>query len=482
MRSIFWETSIPSAWRKALAAVLVAGLAACGTGDESTSRALVLQHAIVIDGTGGPVITDATIVVEDGRIAALGPDSEIAVPRHAEVVNAAGQYVIPGLWDMHTHLSKARASALGLFVAHGVTGIRDMGGDHQELLRWRAEIDAGDRVGPRIVMAGPYLESSENVERMRNTPLEEMVEPVERTRVPVATPEEADRVVDSLAALGVDFLKIRTVTSPETYFAIARAADRVGLDLVGHTFGVAIEDVIESGQRGIEHVFFPPLDDRTEAERRAIFRRLAGNGAGIVPTLINFTYSAFAPDSLVQAVVDDSLGVLEPRRAYLSRYLIEDWREQMAERDPALRALIEAVYTSSVRDLRAMGEEGVRIMPGTDTAILMIFPGSSLHDELALFVSELGMTPMEALESATRTPTEFLGLSDSLGTLQPGKIADFVVLSADPLANITNTKRVTGVALRGQWFDHQDIERLLRQVKEAEDLRANDWPRATAGG
>ncbi len=111
---------------------------------------------------------------------------------------------------MHTHLSKARSSSLGLFVANGVTSVRDMGGDHHELLRWRQEVMGGQRVGPRILLAGPYLESAGTVERVRNTPPEEMVEPVERTRIPVGTPEDARRVVDSLSALELDFLKVRT--------------------------------------------------------------------------------------------------------------------------------------------------------------------------------------------------------------------------------------------------------------------------------
>lgn len=462
---------------RAFLLISVVGIAACGGNTEQNPSVLVIEHVTVIDGTGSPPIEDATVTIVEGRIRDLGLSSEVRIPSGAHVFDGTGKYLIPGLWDMHTHLSKARASALGLFVANGVTGVRDMGGDHQELLGWRAAVNAGDLIGPSIVMAGPYLESTENVERMRDTPIDEMVEPVERTRVPVLTPDDAARIVDSLAAIGVDFLKIRTYSSIETYRAIAVAASNAGLGLAGHVFFLPIEEVIGSGQRGIEHYFYPPLDELDETERRKLFRRLAQNGVGVVPTLLNFPFSAFVPDSVVEVVLEDSDGIVERRRRYLSHYLVTDWREQALERDPEIREILEAVYASTLRDLRTMREERVLIMPGTDVAILMIFPGWSLHDELLLFVHELGMTPMEAIESATRVPAEFLGLSDSMGTVEPGKVADLVVIQSNPLADITSTRHIEAVVRRGKLLDRVAIDELLRQVEQADDLQVNDWPR-----
>ena len=438
---------------------------------------IAIRHATVITATDAPPLNSATILVAGHNIVEVGPDGDVSVPRSATVIDATGQFVIPGLWEMHAHLSKTRASAMGLFVANGVTTVRDMGGDHEELLGWRREVAQGDRIGPRMLLAGPYLESTRNVERMRNTPVEEMIEPVERTRIPVGSPAEARRVVDSIAQLELDYIKIRTVQDSATYRAIADAAQTVDLDLVGHVTFFTPELILAAGQRGVDHFLFPTLDDRTRDERMTVFTQFADADIGAVPTLVTLSASVFAPDSLVRAVMEDSLGVSEPRRAYLSKYLVDDWREQALERDTSQLEFFRQVYGSTLRNLREMREAGVRIMAGSDVAVLMIFPGSTLHDELALFVTELGMTPMEAIESATRLPAEFLGLADSTGTIEGGKVADLLILDADPLTDITNTRRIVSVVLRGELFTAADLDMLLAGVISAPDQRINDWPR-----
>src|SRR5262245_26665438 len=197
----------------------------------SSEGALALTRVAVIDGGGAPARPKMTVVIAGGRIAAIGENGKTPVPKGARVIDASGKYLIPGLWDMHVHLAKAGENTLPLFIANGVTGVRDMGGDGALVLKWRDEIAAGKRTGPRIKAAGPILESARNVERMKR---EGTVEPVDRFRVGVAGPEEAENVVERLAKLGVDFIKIRTVASPETYRAIAAAARKRNLALVGH--------------------------------------------------------------------------------------------------------------------------------------------------------------------------------------------------------------------------------------------------------
>jgi len=456
---------------------IVCSLLACSL----PAQTVAIRDVTVISGTGAPSLAHATVVVQGGRITAVGPTADVAIPPGANVIDGSGRYVIPGLFEMHAHVSKARASSLGMFVVNGVTTLRDMGGDHEELQRWREEVRRGGRLGPRMLLAGPYLESARNVARMRNTPVEEMAEPVERTRVPVGSPARARHVVDSLSALEVDYLKIRTVEDEATYRAIVAAAREHGLDVVGHVFGIAPETVIDAGQRGVEHVFYPPLDSLTRDQRLAIWRRLREAGIGVVPTLVASTLSVFPPDSVLRAVVDDSLGAGDPRRRYVSVFQRLDWREQVTEQDAERRALFRRLFRSSVRNLWEMREAGVPIMAGSDVAVLNVFPGSSLHDELELLVREVGMTPMEALEAATRVPATFLGLADSVGTIERGKVADLVLLEGDPLADIGNVRRIHTVVVRGRVLDPDALEAAREGVLAAPDLRENDWVREKSG-
>ena len=181
------------------------------TKPQPATGVVAIRNVTVIPGNGASVISDATVLIRNEHIAAVGPAKEIVIPKGARVIDGRGKFLVPGFIELHAHLSKTRGSALGLFIANGVTTVRDMGGDHEELLRWRQEVRSGKRVGPRMLIAGPYLEAARNVERMRRDPPETRIEPFERTRIPVASPDEARRIVAELASRELDFLKIRTV-------------------------------------------------------------------------------------------------------------------------------------------------------------------------------------------------------------------------------------------------------------------------------
>jgi imidazolonepropionase-like amidohydrolase len=465
-----------TAWG-ALAALILALPLREADSQSRSDRPVAFRRVTVISATGAAPQRDVTVIVRRGRIETIGPTKTTRIPRGTRIVNGRGKFLIPGLWDMHVHVSKARASSLGLFVANGVTSVRDAGGDHEELMRWRREILAGRRVGPRMLIAGPYLESARNVTRMRNRPVSEMVEPVERTRIPIGSPADAQRVVDSLSALEIDFLKIRTTASHETYKAIGDAASRNRRRLTGHAFGFSPEQIIIAGQTVIDHHMYPTLEDRTPEQRMQAFRAMALTGVVMVPTLVAWFGSEGLPDSVVRTALDDSLGGTDPRRHYFSRILALDWREQFAERDTSRHAMLRKLQDNVLRNFREMREAGIRMVAGSDVGVLRIFPGFSLHEELGLLVLVLGMTPAEALASATRLPAALFGLADSLGTIEQGKIADLVLLDADPLADIGNTRRIAGVMLRGQYFNRRALNNLLKSVKKAPDRRVNDWPR-----
>src|SRR5688500_4290866 len=216
---------------------------------------VAIRDVTVISMTGASPSSRQSVIVRDGRITEVGPSARVRVPAGATVVDGTGKFLIPGLFEMHAHTSKTRGSALGLYVLHGVTTIRDQGSEHAEVLRWRREIRSGARVGPRMLIAGPYLESLRNIQRMRRDPPESRVEPFERARIPIGSPDDARRVIDSLSALEIDHFKVRTVQDSATYLALARAAHAHGRRLVGHAVTASPELFLRAGQDGVEHGF-----------------------------------------------------------------------------------------------------------------------------------------------------------------------------------------------------------------------------------
>jgi amidohydrolase family protein len=428
-----------------------------------TSRALVISDVTVINPRQNRVQPHRNVVIEGDRITAIVPAST-RPPNGARIIRAEGRFLIPGLWDAHVHLTKAGILSLSLFVANGVTGVRDMGSDLSEISTWRSDIAAGRLIGPRIKTSGQILESRTNVERMKR---EGTVEPVDRIRIGVADPDEARRAVDKLAASGVDHIKMRTTPDPETFLAVAEAAARHRLPLAVHPIA-SPEELIRARVRSVEHLLaYPFLNASSETDRRALFRKIATAGMYMSNTMVNIDGLVSTPYEEAKRIVDDVNGATDPRRKYVCGYLIDDWREQVEEGKGSPYEELRKQLPNMYRDFREMRQEGVQFLAGTDVGVVFMYPGFSLHDELEQLVRNVGFTPMQALAVATNGVARFYGETSAFGAIEPGQMADLVLVDASPVVDIRNTQRIQGVSMGGRWLDRAELDRLLRELQDS---------------
>jgi imidazolonepropionase-like amidohydrolase len=434
---------------------------------------VVIRDVTVIDATGAAPQAGMTVVIEEGLIGAIGAAESVQYPSSAQVIDGAGKYLIPGLWDMHVHLRDLEGT-LPLFIVNGVTMIRDMGSELQSTVALRDQIENGELVGPRIKTSGMIVESASWLEQyvdlmQEQGATEEEIQVFLSTRITVGDTLEARVVVDSLIALGADFIKIRHAESPEVFAKIGAASAEAGTHLAGHYVWIlSLEASAEGGQRSIEHNIFPGFASRSPDQKRAIFDALLRNDTYLVPTLVTNAVQT-ASFERAGALAADAEGAIDPRNRYVSRGIRESWIETVTmnaadtERPPP--EVIQQMISGSNRFLNEAREAGVQMLAGTDSPTTGTFFGFSLHDELALLVETYGMTPMEALRSATALPAEFMGMDAALGTIAVGKRADLVLLDADPLADVGNTRRIDTVIADGRVFDRAARERLLSEIE-----------------
>ncbi|MHC4555843.1 MAG: ankyrin repeat domain-containing protein [Planctomycetota bacterium] len=451
-------------------------------------KALVFTHVTVIDATGAPAKPDMTVVVRGGRIAALGKTASLDVPENAHVVDATGKFLIPGLWDMHIHPWLGK-NYLALFTANGVTGVRVMEGE-PVYHKWRQEISAGKLIGPRMVISSPIVDGPESI----------LPDPTV-----VSNEGEGRQVVRKVKKQGADFVKVFNIPR-DAYFALADEAKRQGIPFAGHVpFFVSLAEASDAGQQSIEHCpsillacssegeeelgrrlketlverpFSLPhvrarvklIADITYSEKKAaeLFARFVKNNTWVCPTLIVWHGLSFR---------DKEDLANDPRLKYMPLSAKDSWNPKNNVRvvwaTGEGRADFRKLCEKHLAIVGAMGRAGVGLLAGTDTTpTAYCFPGFGLHDELALFV-QAGLSPMQALQTATYNAAKCLGKLDSMGTVERGKVADLVLLDANPLQDIRNTQRIAAVVVRGKIFQRAALQKMLAQVEaqaEAEHL------------
>ena len=440
---------------------------------ESSSDAIAITDVTVVDGTTPEPRRGWTVVVANGRIARAGPSSSAGVPPGAKVVAGTGRYLIPGLWDMHVHLSGKDTEWLPLIVAYGVTSVRDLG-----VLR-RAEADSIRRLAaqrglpaPRIATAGFMIETPSSLAFMERlaTLASATRHPTprwNRGRIAVTTPSGAEAAADSTASAGGTMLKFIDPGSPEVFFALARAARARRLTLVGH-LPQALRTVgpwaaVDSGQRSFEHVYGTAnaLDTMAAGSRSAFGARMRAHNAALVPTLLVSAQDAIPTDRF-WSLVNDSLGSIDVRNHWISADERTQWAVRLGMlRDPSRTWPTDARARQYQRETNALAEMhrlGVPILPGTDLGMYLVYPGSSMYEELALLVRDARMTPYEALRSATLASAQWMGVADSLGSVRAGQLADLVLLNADPTADVASLSKIEAVVLGGRLHDRAALD------------------------
>jgi hypothetical protein len=459
------------------------------------SLGLALTHVTIIDlGVGHPQ-QDMTILVRGHDIAAVGRAQQITIAASDKVIDGTGKFVIPGLWDMHSHFRDVDRD-LKMDIANGVLGTRNMGGVAKELFPLRDAIDHGEKLGPKIVACGPIIDGPDSWSNPDFT-------------ISVTTADEARAAVVSLKQQGTDCIKVYDGLSRESYFAILDEARKLDLPVVGHLpNAISVREASDAGQRSLEHgialaggstaepdyikrrldqsafqeamrtknfALVPAkiardntmmLDTFSQERADETYRLLAKNNTFITPTLVTQRSLTF---------IDDLNAKPDPRMQYVSAEELQWWKPENGlltkYRTPEYIAMKKREYARMLEEVPRAQTLGVHLLAGTDITIPYTYPGFSLHDELRLFV-DAGLTPMQALETAITNPALFLGLSKTWGRVEPGYSANLVLLNADPLADITNVNKIDSVVVNGQRLDRAQLDKLLNDAKMPDDRRS----------
>ena len=466
----------------ALAPILLAfappALAAPKQGD------VIIRHVSIVDVEAAKTIAEQAVVLKGEDIVAVGSDSAIAKDWRADrIIEGEGRYLIPGLWDMHVHfgggpeLIEENRALLPLYVANGITTIRDASGDlPDQVLAWRGDIASGKLFGPRLLTSGAKIEG---------------IAPVWKGTIEVGSEADVDAALDRLKNRDkVDFVKITDSTlKPELFLYALRRAKALGLRTSGHIpMALTTQQAVDAGISSIEHLdyaynagakdeaaiaadFAAGRIDRAEANRRldagfdrdtamAAYRRFAAKGVFVTPTLNGSRIIAYLDRD--DHSTDEGLAYIGPklRKTY-------DWRiERAAKADAAAIAARHKQIEDVAAILPMLAEAGVPIIAGTDAGFLNSFnyPGFGLHDEIGLFV-EKGLSPAQALASATRAGPAWFGWLDRYGAIKPGMAADLVLLTKNPLEDIGATRAIDTVVLRGVVQDRAALDKMLADTR-----------------
>ncbi len=439
---------------------------------EGIEETIAFVNVNVIPMDSKRILENQTVIVEDGKIAEIGSSEDINPPENALVINGKNQFLIPGLSDMHVHLLGSENDLL-VYLANGVTTIRDQSDGPPDYLEWRDEINAGTRTDPTMWVWSPSIREMEGFEALNSLiPALGMVD--------INKPEQAEKLVAKFTAQGYDGIKVKFVDSVEIYNAILESAKKHEIKVDGHIpedlwFCENKEFCICEDREACWNVFIN-MDmeavahieetlrcaDRTTTDEGILkaAQDIADDGMWVTTTI-------FIMRSIGEQIKDLEGLLNQPEVAYLNP---AHFRMGWLPGENTYSQFDESFYLGYLaaheRMLIALNEAGVPLMSGTDTPLPVLVPGFALHEELAAMV-DIGLSPYDALKTSTYNPAKYLDKLDEFGTIEVGKRADLVLLKANPLEDITNTQQIEGVMARGKWFSRTDLDRMLEEVAKA---------------
>ena len=440
-----WEDGLAFFVRRAAEDNMQALADLSATMGTTRSDVLAITGATVIDGTGRAPVPDAVVLVQDGRIRAVGPANKIKIPSGATRFDATGKFILPGLWDTHAHFEQVEWGPL--YLAAGITTARDCGNEFDFITAARAAIDSGRGLGPKLLLAGIVDGDS----------------PFAIGLIRAGTAEQGRAAVNKYLEAGFDQIKVYSSLKPDVLKAITDEAHRHGVTAIGHVpFGMTAFQGVEDGMDGIEHFesyihpemlgvvpkgfgILPPIDLQSQTARSAMdfFR---SHHTVIGPTMALFEWLWHEQNTPISNFEPGIAHVAPELRAAI---------EQSGTQAGLAQKTAEVLKTS-LAAIVALKRAGVPIIAGTDQGI----PGFSLYRELELYVQG-GMTPLEAIQTATTVPARVLKHEHDMGSVEPGKRADLIVLDADPLLNIHNIRTVRYVVAGGRLFESAPLWRAV---------------------
>lgn len=446
-----------------------------------TQGAYAITNANVLSDNGQYMRPNQTVLIQEGKITKVG--SDLSLPEDAQVIDGTGKFIIPGLIDAHVHLWQSPNDLL-LYLANGVTHVRELNGS-EEHLQWRAEIASG-RPGPDLFVATRRHNSSSGIAGLFDRWAAKIN--------PVADIDDIPERVNEIKDAGYDAIKIYTLLSNDHFFAFNEEAGNSDIQILGHIpYNLPLSELWPSNLKEIAHVeeFVKALDrefggygrDNTEVflefvEKRStdIASRLAENNMAVVSTLAlveSFPAQKMSVESALSHVHVEHVnrGIAEALHPSIKVMgwlpevniyrLPEDYPE---ERVPGNQRYWKAYAKANQILLQAMRDNRVKVLAGTDANVPVMVPGFSMHDELAALV-RTGYTPADALRSATVETAQWMGLQT--GVIASGYQANLVVLDSNPLADIHNTRAISGVMSNGRWYSSEDTQAMLKAVRDA---------------